>query len=388
MRLRCSAKAQWRVLAGGTDFYPALGVKAAHGKTCSTSTGSPNCEASPRPPTHFVIGARTTGPISSRAALPPAFDALRQAAREVGSVQIQNTGTVAGNLCNASPAADGVPPLLILDAEVELRSLGGTRHCRWATLSCGNRRTACARRNGDCDPRAEELGRPARRLSRSSARGATWSSPSPWPPCGLPSARTAASPTPPSRSAPARRWPSACPAWKRRCVGRPAGPALRRLVAERAFRRADADRRRARQRGIPAATPRARSSGARCHCRCERPMPAPERVGRMSRRATIDFEVNGAAVSVDVPPVARLSSVLRDELRLTGTKVGCDAGDCGACTVLLDGEPVCACLVPVASAAGRKVRPSKGSPTAGCRRCRRLSSSMARPNAASARRGC
>ncbi|TIV90341.1 MAG: 2Fe-2S iron-sulfur cluster binding domain-containing protein, partial [Mesorhizobium sp.] len=50
------------------------------------------------------------------------------------------------------------------------------------------------------------------------------------------------------------------------------------------------------------------------------------------QRADIAFQVNGAAVNVSVPPVRRLSQVLRDELRLTGTKVGCDAGDCGACT--------------------------------------------------------
>ncbi|TIX26441.1 MAG: (2Fe-2S)-binding protein, partial [Mesorhizobium sp.] len=72
-------------------------------------------------------------------------------------------------------------------------------------------------------------------------------------------------------------------------------------------------------------------------------------------RADIAFEVNGTAISVNVPPLRRLSSVLRDELRLTGTKVGCDAGDCGACTVLVDGDPVCACLMSAASAAGTSV---------------------------------
>ena len=77
-------------------------------------------------------------------------------------------------------------------------------------------------------------------------------------------------------------------------------------------------------------------------------------------RAEIAFEVNGKPVTVAVPPVRRLSAVLRDELHLTGTKIGCDAGDCGACTVIVDGEAVCACLVPAASVEGHSVRTVEG----------------------------
>jgi len=88
-----------------------------------------------------VIGARATWTELLRADLPPAFDALKLAAREVGSIQIQNRGTVAGNLCNASPAADGAPPLLALDAEVELVSTRGRRFLPLGDFVQGNRRT-------------------------------------------------------------------------------------------------------------------------------------------------------------------------------------------------------------------------------------------------------
>ncbi len=71
--------------------------------------------------------------------------------------------------------------------------------------------------------------------------------------------------------------------------------------------------------------------------------------------AAIACRVNGRAVTLAVPPHKRLSDVLRDDLGFTGTKVGCAAGDCGACTVLLDGAQVCACLVPAAQAQGCEV---------------------------------
>ena len=74
----------------------------------------------------------------------------------------------------------------------------------------------------------------------------------------------------------------------------------------------------------------------------------------------IAFRVNGRAVTVATPPMRRLSEVLREDLSLTGTKVGCDAGDCGACTVQLDGQAVCACLVPIAQVADREVTTVEG----------------------------
>ena len=77
--------------------------------------------------------------------------------------------------------------------------------------------------------------------------------------------------------------------------------------------------------------------------------------GVRDARGHISFTVNGAAQEVDCAPSMRLSEVLREALALRATKVGCNAGDCGACTVLLDGAPVCACLVPAGQVEGRQV---------------------------------
>ena len=72
------------------------------------------------------------------------------------------------------------------------------------------------------------------------------------------------------------------------------------------------------------------------------------------------FTLNGRETEVAAPPMKRLLDVLREECGLTGTKEGCGEGECGACTVLLGGEPVCACLVPAAQAAGRYVQTIEG----------------------------
>jgi carbon-monoxide dehydrogenase small subunit len=70
----------------------------------------------------------------------------------------------------------------------------------------------------------------------------------------------------------------------------------------------------------------------------------------------LHLKVNGKKRKLDAPPMKRLLDVLREDFGLTGTKEGCGEGECGACTVLLDGEAVNACLVPVAHADGRHVR--------------------------------
>lgn len=80
----------------------------------------------------------------------------------------------------------------------------------------------------------------------------------------------------------------------------------------------------------------------------------------MSRPVAIELTVNGRTVSLVVDPGKTLLEVLRQDLRLTGTKAGCEMGECGACTVLLDGAPVASCLVPAAAAHGSVVETIEG----------------------------
>jgi carbon-monoxide dehydrogenase small subunit len=75
---------------------------------------------------------------------------------------------------------------------------------------------------------------------------------------------------------------------------------------------------------------------------------------------TLNMRLNGEEVTVEVKPSAMLVEVLRDQLELTGTKVACGEGECGACTVLLDGQPVNSCLVPALKAQGREVMTVEG----------------------------
>ncbi|WP_456389898.1 FAD binding domain-containing protein [Profundibacter sp.] len=130
-----------KILAGGTDIFPAQARRELRGEVLDISAIS-ELGGITQTKAGWRIGATTTWSEIAKAPLPPALAALQQAAREVGSLQIQNSATIAGNLCNASPAADGVPPLLVLEAEVEIGSLGGGRRLPLSEFITGVRETA------------------------------------------------------------------------------------------------------------------------------------------------------------------------------------------------------------------------------------------------------
>jgi CO/xanthine dehydrogenase FAD-binding subunit len=131
-----------RVLAGGTDHYPTAGATLVGPMLDVTRIAA--LQGIAMQDGALRIGACTTWAAIAAARLPPALVALQQAALRVGGRQIQNTGTIAGNLCNASPAADGVPPLLALGAEVELASPNGTRRLSLEAFITGPRQTVLA----------------------------------------------------------------------------------------------------------------------------------------------------------------------------------------------------------------------------------------------------
>ncbi|NUB45686.1 FAD binding domain-containing protein [Fertoebacter nigrum] len=134
------AQGQPLLLAGGTDVYPATQAQWLTRPVIDISA-VPELHGITRGPDGLRIGAGTTWAAIAAAALPPACNALQQAAQEVGGRQIQNAGTIGGNLCNASPAADGVPPLLVLDAVIELASPRGLRRVALADFLTGPRQT-------------------------------------------------------------------------------------------------------------------------------------------------------------------------------------------------------------------------------------------------------
>lgn len=128
-----------KIIAGCTDFFPSQTEGETHDCLLDV-TRVAELRGISETADGWRFGASVTWTEIAKAVLPPMFDGLKLAALEVGSIQIQNRGTVAGNLCNASPAADGVPPLLTLDARVEIASSQGLRNVALEDFITGVRR--------------------------------------------------------------------------------------------------------------------------------------------------------------------------------------------------------------------------------------------------------
>jgi len=138
------------VLAGGTDVYPAKTARAGwgdfrHPDVLDISIVE-ELERIEEARDSFRFGAMVTWSALVEAKLPPLFDGYKRAARAVGGTQVQNRGTLVGNICTASPAGDGIPNLLVLGAEVELASRdGGVRRVPMVEFITGYRQTVCRR---------------------------------------------------------------------------------------------------------------------------------------------------------------------------------------------------------------------------------------------------
>jgi CO/xanthine dehydrogenase FAD-binding subunit len=136
-------------IAGATDLYPTRAAKQAWLQAFPRDfldiTAIPELKGISEDGHTVRIGAATTFTEIAQASLPEAFASLKQAAAQIGGRQIQNRATIAGNIVNASPAADSVPPLMALDASIEIASAEGTRSEPLVTFIRGNRRTALAK---------------------------------------------------------------------------------------------------------------------------------------------------------------------------------------------------------------------------------------------------
>jgi xanthine dehydrogenase small subunit len=146
--LAIRAERDVEIIAGGTDVYPNKTARAGWGQMAHENvldiTAIPGLDRIEETESRWRIGCLVTWTELIGAKLPPLFDGLKAAAKEIGGQQIQNRATLVGNLCTASPAGDGIPNFLALQAEVEVASVRGTRLEPVERFLDGYRHTTCA----------------------------------------------------------------------------------------------------------------------------------------------------------------------------------------------------------------------------------------------------
>ena len=326
-----------RCIAGGTDIMPVQNRENDHEAVFIDISGAAALHRIVSEDGVLSVGAAATfAEIERNALLRQYAPVLCLAASQVGSPQIRNLGTIGGNVAHGSPAADTLPVLAMLDAEVRLYSAteGTCRDIPVDTFITGPGQTLL--RPGEyiealrvSPPEAswrmayEKVGRRnALAISRLSACCAA-------------------------------RWEGQRLTGLRLALGA-VFPTPRRLYAAEALL--------LREQPSPAAEMQAAElvtqaglgqlqAGGGPGAAAADTAPHPRGGGPMK----IGFTLNGAPVCVEAPGTVSLLTLLRDYCRLTGTKRGCDIGECGACTVLLDDRAVTSCMVMAGQVQGRRV---------------------------------
>ena len=310
-------------IQGGTDVMVALNFDRARPEAILNLNEVAELRGWSRENGTLRLGAGLTYAEAMSGALAEAMPALAEASRTVGSPQIRNRGTIGGNLGTASPAGDALPPLLVEGARVELASARGVRELPLADFLLGVKRNALADDELIVAVLVEPSGQP-QTFMKIGPRNAMVIAV-----CSL--AVVADRERGELRAA----FGSSAPGVP--LVTAPLDEAA--CVPRAGCRGSEPDRRRARNRRLPQARP------PRPHAARARPVP----------RVRIELTVNGERREADVWAGESLLTTLRDRLDLPGSKNACEQGECGSCSVLLDGELVCACLVLAAQADGHDV---------------------------------
>jgi xanthine dehydrogenase iron-sulfur cluster and FAD-binding subunit A len=368
------------ILAGGTDLLIELRRAATKApKLVLDISGVPELGGISESDGRITVKPLTAHSELARSGLLQTFaPLLSTAASAIGSPQIRGRGTVGGNIMNAAACADTVPPLIALGATVTLQSQRGCRELALADLfvkpyqtKAGPDELLTAIRFPKLAPGARsafiKLGRRnALSISRLSVAAIL---------------RVGAD----GRIVEARIVPGAAfPTWQR------AADAEQMLVGEKPAEKLFAAAGRKVSEQMIQATGRrwsteykepvlavlVRRALERCASKAGQRVSPAEAAGGMSRRGQagraaplsgkasrecrITTTINGRSHTLTIPANCTLLDLLRDHLGLLGTKCGCEIGECGACTVLLDGEPVNSCLVLAAQVEGREVLTVEG----------------------------
>jgi xanthine dehydrogenase iron-sulfur cluster and FAD-binding subunit A len=301
------------------------------------------------------IGAAVTArELEVNPAVRGAYLSIAESAAMVGSLQVRNLATVGGNLCNAAPSADMAPPLIALEAQAVIAGPRGERRVPMADFFTGVRQTVLAPNELLVElivppPGAHSGGQYLRHTrARYCRRGRGFS------------AHHGRRPLHQGAHRAGLRGPDAGSRHRGRAVARRPGGDARghRARGHAGDRGSQAHQRPARLHRVPQA-PGPRPHPPHAHDRA-RPRERLIRRHIPVAKQVLSCTVNGEPVEVLVQPYITLLDALREDMGLTGPKEGCGTGDCGACTVHVDGKVVASCLMLAMQARGRKVRTIEG----------------------------